>query len=223
MNQEQWTEVDRYFVERLMPADAVLEAALEANEAAGLPSIDVSPLQGKFLHLLALTKGARRILEIGTLGGYSTIWLARALPAGGHMVTLELDPKHAQVARTNLERAGVSDRVEIRVGPAAQSLAQLHAEGADPFDLIFLDADKPSNPAYLQWALKLAHRGSLIVVDNVVREGKIVDPESTASDVQGTRALFDLLAAEPRLASTAIQTVGSKGHDGFAMAVVVGD
>jgi len=223
MNQDQWTEVDHYFVERLMPADAVLDAALKANEAAGLPSIDVSPLQGKFLHLLALTKGARRILEIGTLGGYSTIWLARALPAGGHMVTLELDPKHAQVARTNLERAGVSDRVEIRVGPAAQSLAQLHAEGADPFDLIFLDADKPSNPAYLQWALKLAHRGSLIVVDNVVREGKIVDPESTASDVQGTRALFDLLAAEPRLASTAIQTVGSKGHDGFAMAVVVGD
>ena len=223
MNQDQWTEVDHYFVERLMPADAVLDAALKANEAGGLPSIDVSPLQGKFLHLLALTKGARRILEIGTLGGYSTIWLARALPAGGHMVTLELDPKHAQVARTNLERAGVSDRVEIRVGPAAQSLAQLHAEGADPFDLIFLDADKPSNPAYLQWALKLAHRGSLIVVDNVVREGKIVDPESTASDVQGTRALFDLLAAEPRLASTAIQTVGSKGHDGFAMAVVVGD
>jgi len=223
MNQDQWTEVDHYFVERLMPADAVLDAALKANEAGGLPSIDVSPLQGKFLHLLALTKGARRILEIGTLGGYSTIWLARALPAGGHMVTLELDPKHAQVARTNLERAGVSDRVEIRVGPAAQSLAQLHAEGADPFDLIFLDADKPSNPAYLQWALKLAHRGSLIVVDNVVREGKIVDPESTASDVQGTRALFDLLAAEPRLASTAIQTVGSKGHDGFAMAVVLGE
>jgi predicted O-methyltransferase YrrM len=223
MNQDQWTEVDHYFVERLMPADAVLDAALKANEAGGLPSIDVSPLQGKFLHLLALTKGARRILEIGTLGGYSTIWLARALPAGGHMVTLELDPKHAQVARTNLERAGVSDRVEIRVGPATQSLAQLQAEGADPFDLIFLDADKPSNPAYLQWALKLAHRGSLIVVDNVVREGKIIDPESTAPDVQGTRALFDLLAVEPRLASTAIQTVGSKGHDGFAMAVVLGE
>ena len=134
-----------------------------------------------------------------------------------------MDPKHAQVARTNLERAGVSDRVEIRVGPATQSLAQLQAEGADPFDLIFLDADKPSNPAYLQWALKLAHRGSLIVVDNVVREGKIIDPESTAPDVQGTRALFDLLAVEPRLASTAIQTVGSKGHDGFAMAVVLGE
>jgi predicted O-methyltransferase YrrM len=223
MNQEQWTAVDRYLVERLVPADAVLEAALEANDAAGLPSIDVSPLQGKFLHLLALTKGARRILEIGTLGGYSTIWLARALPADGRMVTLELDPKHAAVARMNLERAGVSERVEIRVGPATQSLAQLQAEGAEPFDLIFLDADKPSNPAYLQWALKLAYRGSLIVVDNVVREGKIVDPASTAPDVQGTRTLFDLLAAEPRLASTAIQTVGSKGYDGFAMAVVVGD
>ena len=206
-----------------MPADAVLVAALEANEAAGLPSIDVSPLQGKFLHLLALTKGARRILEIGTLGGYSTIWLARALPADGHMVTLELDSKHAEVARTNLEREGVSERVEIRIGPATHSLAQLQAEGAEPFDLIFLDADKPSNPAYLQWALKLARRGSLIVVDNVVREGKIVDPASTAPDVQGTRALFDMLAAEPRLASTAIQTVGSKGYDGFAMAVVIGD
>jgi predicted O-methyltransferase YrrM len=223
MNQEQWTEVDRYFVERLMPADAVLEAALEANEAAGLPSIDVSPLQGKFLHLLALTKGARRILEIGTLGGYSTIWLARALPVGGRLVTLELDPKHAQVARANLERAGVSERVEIRLGPATQSLAQLKAEGAEPFDLIFLDADKPNNPTYLQWALKLARRGSLIVVDNVVREGKIVDPSSTASDVQGTRALFEMLATEPRLASTSIQTVGSKGYDGFAMAVVLGD
>ncbi len=223
MNQEQWTAVDRYFVERLMPDDPVLEAALEANEAAGRPSIDVSPLQGKFLHLLALTKAARRILEIGTLGGYSTIWLARALPVGGRLVTLELDAKHAQVARTNLERAGVSERVEIRVGPATQSLAQLEADGAEPFDLIFLDADKPSNPVYLQWALKLAHRGSLIVVDNVVRDGKIVDPASTAPDVQGTRALFDRLAAEPRLASTAIQTVGSKGYDGFVMAVVIGD
>jgi predicted O-methyltransferase YrrM len=223
MNQDQWTEVDHYFVERLMPPDTVLEAALEANEAAELPSIDVSPLQGKFLHLLALTKSARRILEIGMLGGYSTIWLARALPADGRMITLELDPKHAEVARTNLERAGVSDRVEVRVGPATQSLAQLHAEGAEPFELIFLDADKPSNPEYLQWALKLARRGSLIVVDNVVREGKIVDPASTAPDVQGTRALFDLLATEPRLASTAIQTVGSKGYDGFVMAVVLGE
>ena len=223
MNQEEWTAVDRYFVERLQPANTELEAALEANEAAGLPSIDVSPLQGKFLHLLALTKGARRILEIGTLGGYRTIWLARALPVGGRLVTLELDPKHAAVAQANLVRAGVSDRVEIRVGSATQSLAQLHAGGEEPFDLIVLDADKPSNPVYLQWALKLARCGSLIVVDNVVREGKILDPASTAPDVQGTRALFDLLAEEPRLASTAIQTVGSKGYDGFVMAVVIGD
>jgi predicted O-methyltransferase YrrM len=223
MKQDQWTAVDRYFVERMVPADAVLEAALEANVAAELPSIDVSPVQGKFLHLLALTKAAHRILEIGTLGGYSTIWLARALPAGGRMVTLELNPKHAQVARANLERAGVSEKVEIRVGPATQSLAQLQAEGAEPFDLIFIDADKPSNPAYLQCALKLSRRGSLIVVDNVVREGKIVDPASAEPDVQGTRALFELLAAEPRLSSTAIQTVGSKGYDGFAMAVVIGE
>ena len=223
MNQEQWTAVDRYIVERLMPTDAVLEAALEANDAAGLPSIDVSPLQGKFLHLLVLTKGARRILEIGTLGGYSTIWLARALPAGGRLVTLELQPKHATVARANLERAGLSERVEIRVGPATQSLAQLQAEGAEPFDMIFVDADKPNNPAYLQWALKLARRGTLIVVDNVVREGEILNPASADPDVQGTRALFELLAAESRLASTAIQTVGSKKYDGFAMAVVVGE
>jgi len=221
MNQEQWTAVDRYIVERLMPTDAVLEAALEANDAAGLPSIDVSPLQGKFLHLLVLTKGARRILEIGTLGGYSTIWLARALPAGGRLVTLELQPKHAAVARANLERAGLSERVEIRVGPATQSLAQLQAEGAEPFDMIFIDADKPNNPAYLQWALKLARRGTLIVVDNVVREGEILNPASADPDVQGTRALFELLAAESRLASTAIQTVGSKKYDGFAMAVVL--
>ncbi|MGO8773264.1 MAG: O-methyltransferase [Terracidiphilus sp.] len=221
VNQDQWTEVDRYFAERIMPADPALDAALEANAAAGLPSIDVSPLQGKFLHLLALTKGARRILEIGTLGGYSTTWLARALPAGGRLVTLELDPKHAAVARANLECAGVSERVEIRVGPATQSLAQLQAEGAEPFDLIFIDADKPNNPAYLQWALKLARRGSLIVVDNVVREGKIVDPASEDPGVQGTRALFDLLATEPRLSATALQTVGCKGYDGFAMAVVL--
>jgi predicted O-methyltransferase YrrM len=200
-----------------------LEAALEASAAAGLPSINVSPVQGKFLHLLVLATGARRILEIGTLGGYSTLWLARALPVGGRLVSLELQPRHAEVARANLDRAGVSERVEIRVGPAAESLAQLQAEGAGPFDLIFIDADKPSNPAYLGWALKLARRGTLIVVDNVVRKGKIVDPASADPDVQGTRALFELLAEEPRLSSTAIQTVGSKGYDGFAMAVVIAD
>ena len=223
MNQDQWTAVDRYFTERLVPSDPILEAALEASAAAGLPSINVSPVQGKFLHLLALTKGASRILEIGTLGGYSTIWLARALPIGGRLVTLELEPKHAVVARANLDRAGLRERVEIRLGPATESLAQLQAEGAEPFDLIFIDADKPNNPAYLKWALKLARRGSLIVVDNVVREGEILDPASADPNVQGTRALFELLSAEPRLASTAIQTVGSKKYDGFAMAVVIGD
>ena len=223
MNQDQWTTVDHYFAERLLPSDPVLEAALEASTAAGLPSINVSPVQGKFLHLLALATGARRILEIGTLGGYSTLWLARALPVDGRLVSLELQPRHAEVARANLDRAGVSEKVEIRVGPAAESLAQLQAEGAGPFDLIFIDADKPSNPAYLGWALKLARRGSLIVVDNVVRKGKIVDPASADPDVQGTRALFELLAEEPRLSSTAIQTVGSKGYDGFAMAVVLAD
>jgi predicted O-methyltransferase YrrM len=223
MNQVQWTAVDGYFAEHLLSADPVLDAALRANAAAGLPAIDVSPVQGKFLHLLALSKGARRSVEVGTLGGYSTIWLARALPADGRMITLELNPKHAQVARANLEYAGVSQKVEIRVGPAAGSLAQLHNEGAEPFDMIFIDADKPGNSAYVQGVLKLAHRGTLIVIDNVVREGAILDPASTDRDVQGTRALFDLLASEPRLASTAIQTVGSKKYDGFAMAVVVGD
>src|ERR1039458_825026 len=223
MEQKKWSAVDGYITERLVAPDPALDAALKANAAAGLPSIDVAPNQGKLLHVLALTKGARRILEIGTLGGYSTIWLARALPAGGRLVTLELDPKHAEVARANLDRAGLSERVEIRVGPATESLAQLQAEGTEPFDLIFIDADKPNNPAYLRWALKLARRGSLIVIDNVVREGGILDPASADPNVQGTRALFELLAAEPRLSSTAIQTVGSKKYDGFAMAVVIGD
>ena len=222
MNQEQWNEVDRYITEKLVPSDAALVAALEANAAAGLPSIDVAPNQGKLLHLLALTKGARRILEIGTLGGYSTIWLARALPASGHLITLEVEPTHAQVARKNLERAGFSDVVEVRLGPAAESLAQLHAEGVEPFDLIFIDADKRSISVYLDWALKLARRGTLIIMDNVVREGAIVDAENTDPAVQGVRTMFDRMAAEPRLSATVIQTVGTKGYDGFAMAVVVG-
>jgi len=222
VNQEQWNEVDRYITEKLVPSDAALVAALEANAAAGLPSIDVAPNQGKLLHLLALTKGARRILEIGTLGGYSTIWLARALPASGHLITLEVEPTHAQVARKNLERAGFSDVVEVRLGPAAESLAQLHAEGVEPFDLIFIDADKRSISVYLDWALKLARRGTLIIMDNVVREGAIVDAENTDPAVQGVRTMFDRMAAEPRLSATVIQTVGTKGYDGFAMAVVVG-
>jgi len=172
--------------------------------------------------VLALTKGAQRILEIGTLGGYSTIWLARALPAGGRLVTLEVEPKHAQVAQANLDRAGLADVVEIRVGPAADSLALLQKEEVDPFDLIFIDADKKNIPSYLDWALKLAKVGTLIVTDNVVREGAIVDPANPDPDVQGVRAMFDMMAAEKRLAATAIQTVGSKGWDGFALAVVAG-
>jgi predicted O-methyltransferase YrrM len=223
MDQEQWTAVDRYITDSLVPSDPILEAALEANAAAGLPSIDVAPNQGKLLHLLAMTKGARRILEIGTLGGYSTIWLARALPAGGRLVTLEVEPKHAEVAQANLDRAGLSGVVEVRLGPAAGTLAQLHKEGAEPFDLIFIDADKQNIPTYLEWALKLAKPGALIVTDNVVREGAIVDAENADPAVQGVRTMFERMAAEPRLSATAIQTVGSKGYDGFAMAVVVGD
>jgi len=223
MYQDQWTAVDRYITERLVASDPALEAALKANAAGGLPSIDVAPNQGKLLYLLALIKGARRILEIGTLGGYSTMWLARALPAGGRLVTLEVEPRHAAVAAANLDRAGVSGMVEIRVGPAAGSLAELHREGAQPFDLIFIDADKQNNAAYLGWALKLASRGCVIVIDNVVREGAIVDAATADPQVQGTRRLFEMLAAEPRLSATAIQTVGSKGYDGFAMAVVTGD
>jgi len=222
MDQDRWTEVDRFITERLVPDDHALEAALEANAAAGLPSIDVAPNQGKLLHLLARSMGARRTLEIGTLGGYSTIWLARALPPGGRLVTLEVDPKHAAVARANLDRAGHSETVEIRVGAAKESLARLHEEGAEPFDFIFIDADKPNIPDYLSWALKLAKPGTLIVIDNVVREGAVVDAASTDPAVQGVRAMFEMLAAEPRLSATSIQTVGSKGYDGFAMALVVG-
>jgi predicted O-methyltransferase YrrM len=221
-DQDKWSAVDRYITERLVRSDAALEAALAANAAAGLPSIDVAPNQGKLLHLLALTRGARRILEIGTLGGYSSIWLARALPPGGRLITLELEPKHAAAAQANLNRAGLSHLVEIRVGPALESLAQLVRDGAEPFELIFIDADKRNIPAYLDWALKLARPGTLIVTDNVVREGAILDAASTDPDVQGVRAMFEMLAAEPRVSATAIQTVGSKGHDGFALAVVLG-
>jgi predicted O-methyltransferase YrrM len=215
--------VDAYFTESLVAPDAALDAAMKANAAAGLPSIDVTPNQGKLLHLLALTRGARRILEIGTLGGYSTIWMARALPAGGRLVTLEFEPKHAQVAQANLDRAGLSGKVEIRIGAAADSLAQLQREGAEAFDMIFIDADKQNNRVYLEWALKLAKPGTLIVTDNVVREGAIADAASTDPGVQGTRAMFARMGAEPRLSATAIQTVGSKGYDGFALAVVLSD
>jgi predicted O-methyltransferase YrrM len=223
MTLEQWTAVDRYITEALVPADPALEAALEASAAAGLPPINVTPNQGKLLMLLALIQGARSILEIGTLGGYSTIWLARALPAGGRLVTLEADPKHAEVARANIARAGLADVVELRQGRALDTLPQLAAERRGPFDLIFIDADKPSNPDYVAWALTLSRRGSLIVVDNVVREGAVVDTSSDDPGVRGVRRMNELLAAEPRVSATAIQTVGSKGYDGFALALVTGD
>ena len=215
-----WDAVDAYFTRTLVAPDGVLEAAMKANAEAGLPAIDVAPNQGKFLHVLALARGARRILEIGTLGGYSTIWMARALPAGGRLVTLEFEPKHAKVAQANLNRAGLGGMVEIRVGAAADSLEQLQREGAQPFDMIFIDADKPNNAVYLEWALKLAKPGTLIVVDNVVRDGEIADAGSDDPAIQGTRSMFAKMGKEPRLVGTAIQTVGSKGYDGFAMAVV---
>ncbi len=223
MNQEQWTAVDRYLTDLLVRPDPALAAALDASVAAGLPAIQVSPPQGRLLELLARLQGARSILEIGTLGGYSTIWLARALPAGGRLVTLELDPKHAAVARANLARAGLDGVAEVRVGPAADTLAQLAAGGAGPFDLIFIDADKAGYPDYFAWALRLARRGSVIIADNVVRQGAVADPASPDPAVQGVRRFHALLAAEPRVSATAIQTVGGKGYDGFTLALVVAD
>jgi len=217
---EAWHEVDAYLEDRLLGADPALEAALAANRESGLPAIDVSPVQGKLLHLLARAMGARRVLEIGTLGGYSTIWLARALPEDGRVVTLELDPRHADVAHANLERAGLAGRVDIRVGPALDTLAMLRQEAAAPFDLIFIDADKQNNANYVRAAIDLARTGSAIIVDNVVRDGKVIDAGSGDPMVRGTRALFDMLAAEPRLDSTAIQTVGTKGWDGLMFALV---
>ncbi len=220
MTQAQWTAVDAYFNGRLSPPDPVLEAALDASAAAGLPAIAVAANQGKLLMLLAQTLGARRILEVGTLGGYSTIWLARALPADGRLISLELDPKHAEVARANLQRAGLSAIAEVRVGRGIDSLPTLEAEGAGPFDLVFIDADKPSNPDYFAWALKLTRPGGLIVVDNVARGGAVADPDSADLNVLGVRRLADLIAHEPRVDATAIQTVGDKGHDGFLIARV---
>ena len=221
--QSRWTAVDRYLADVLVGRDAVLEALLEANAAAGLPPHDVSPTQGKLLWLLARAVGARTILEIGTLGGYSTIWLARALPEGGRLITLEADPRHAEVARANLARAGLAGVVELRLGPALATLPRLAAEGRGPFDLIFIDADKEGYPDYLTWALKLSRRGSLIVADNIVRKGAVVDPASADPRVQGVRRFNELLAAEPRVSATAIQTVGSKGYDGFAVALVIAE
>jgi len=221
MNQDTWSDADRYLATALMPADACLDACLEANARAGLPAIDVSALQGKLLLLIAQIQGARRILEIGTLGGYSTIWLARALPADGRLISLELNPKHAEVARSNIARAGIAGEVEVIEGPAAESLARLHAEGRGPFDLIFIDADKQGYPEYLAWSLKLSRPGTVIIADNVVRNGMVADAESAEPRVLGARAFIEALAAEPRLSATVIQTVGKKGYDGFSLARVL--
>ncbi len=219
--QPKWKAVDRYFGDLLVAADADLEAALRANRAARLPAIDVSPLQGKFLHLLVLMARAKKVLEIGTLGGYSTLWIARALPKGGRIVTLEYEPKHAEVARANLRNAGLLKRVDLRVGHALDLLAALVAQGVGPFDFIFIDADKENNPQYLRWALKLARPGTAIFVDNVVRDGKVVNAKSRDKDIQGTRRMTEMMAAEPRLSATVMQNVGVKGYDGFALAVVL--
>ncbi|RYE60750.1 MAG: O-methyltransferase [Hyphomicrobiales bacterium] len=215
-----WAAVDAYIEERLLGADPVQAETLRQNAADGLRPIDVSPAQGKFLHLVARMIGARRILEIGTLGGYSSIWLARALPADGRLVTLEYEPRHAETARRNIARAGFADRIEVRVGAAADTLPLLAAEGAGPFDLVFIDADKPSNPVYLDWALKLSRPGTVIVLDNVVRDGAVADARSTDDNVRGSRAAFDFFASHPRIDTTALQTVGSKGYDGFAIGMV---
>ncbi|MGH6800386.1 MAG: O-methyltransferase [Methylocella sp.] len=215
-----WTAVDEYITHMLVPADKVLDAALDASAAAGLPAIQVTPNQGKLLHLLARLQGARRILEIGTLGGYSTIWLARALPEDGRLITLEADPRHAEVARANIFRAGLDAMVDLRVGRALETLPRIAAGNGGFFDLIFIDADKQSIPEYFKFARKLSQRGSLIVVDNIVRDGKVIDAASNDPDIQGIRRFNELLVAEPGICATAIQTVGAKGHDGFAIVLV---
>ena len=223
VDQDLWTEVDRYITDLLVPADPVLDAALEASTAAGLPEIQVSPNQGKLLHLIARLQSARAILELGTLGGYSTIWLARALPKDGRLITLEADPKHAEVAKANFARAGLDNIIELRLGLALDTLPKLAAEKKGPFDLIFIDADKQNIPEYFTWSLKLARRGTLIIVDNVVRDGAVIDAASTDASVQGVRRFNEVLAAERRVSATTLQTVGTKGYDGLAFALVIAD
>jgi len=223
MSEDVWKAVDGYLSDQLVAPDEALDAALEASAAAGLPAISVAPTHGKLLHLLARLVGARRILEIGTLGGYSTIWLARALPPEGRLITLEADAKHAGVARANIRRAGLEGLVELRLGAALETLPGIANEGCGAFDLIFIDADKQNIPYYFDWALRLARPGSLIVVDNVVRGGAVIDAASSDRSVQGVRRFLEMLAAEPRVSATAIQTVGLKGYDGFAIALVLAD
>jgi predicted O-methyltransferase YrrM len=218
---DKWIAIDDYIAENFLDEDPALDATLAASEAAGLPEIQVAPLQGKLLMMLAASLGARNILEVGTLGGYSTIWLARGLAEGGRVVTLEIDPGHAAVARKNFENAHLADRIEVRVGAALDTLAALHAEHAGPFDLIFIDADKPSTPDYFDWAVTLARKGTLIVVDNVVREGAILAVQSENKHVKGLRSFYARVAADPRVTATALQTVGNKGHDGLAIVRVI--
>jgi predicted O-methyltransferase YrrM len=221
MTQELWTAVDQYINDTLVRPDAALDAALEASIAAGLPQINVAPNQGKLLHLLARVRGAKNILEIGTLAGYSTIWLARALPPNGTLITLESDAKHADVAFGNIARAGFGKQVEVRVGLALDTLPMLEAEGRGPFELIFIDADKPNIPSYFTWAMKLSRSGALIIVDNVVRDGAIIDAESEDASVKGVRRLNEMLASDPRVSATTLQTVGTKGYDGLTIALVI--
>jgi predicted O-methyltransferase YrrM len=221
MNEELWASVDQFIAETLIPPDPALEAALRASTEAGLPAIHVSAAQGKFLHLLAKIQGAHSILEIGTLAGYSTIWLARALPANGRLITLEAEPKHAAVARSNIVRAGLSQIVEVRLGKALELLPDLVASGLGPFDLIFIDADKPSTPEYFAWALRLARAGSLIVADNVVRKGALADAHNPDPSVRGMRRFHEVVSKEQRVSATTLQTVGSKGYDGFTLARVI--
>lgn len=221
MKDDVWEAFDDYICRTLVGSDAILEATLAASNAAGLPPINVSAAHGKLLHLLARSCGARKILEIGTLAGYSTIWMARALPPGGRLITLEMNAATADVARANFARAGLSEVIELRQGLALETLPKLAEEHQGPFDLVFIDADKESNVDYFKWALALSRPGTLIVIDNVVRDGKVIDAASTDPMIQGVRRLNEFMAAEPRISATAIQTVGAKGYDGFALAVVL--
>ncbi|WP_336981010.1 MULTISPECIES: O-methyltransferase [unclassified Cedecea] len=216
--QKKWSDVDEYLVHSLIPSDAVFQQILANNHAAGLPAHDVAPNQGKFLQLLVEMTGARKILEIGTRGAYSSVWMARALPADGKLITLEADPHHAEVAQRNIQLAGLEKQIDLHVGPAAETLAGLGHDA--PFDVIFIDADKPNNPVYLEWALKYSRPGTLIIGDNVVRDGEVANPESTDDRVQGVRTFIELMGNNPRLSATALQTVGSKGWDGFTLARV---
>lgn len=221
MNERLIDHVDDYLAATFVGNDATLAHALERSQRAGLPAIAVSAVQGKLLHVLARAIGAKRILEVGTLGGYSAIWMGRAIAPHGRLITLEIDPRHAQVARENLDEAGLGEVVEVWIGSALDSLARMGESGTEPFDLVFIDADKENNPRYLKWALQFSHPGTMIVMDNVVRHGTILDDDSTDPDVAGTRTVLELLGSDPRLCASALQTVGHKGHDGLAIALVV--